>query len=55
MESANDPRVLIGVGRAEEVIQVTVRWPSGKLQDLGPIAPVDRTLVVDERPGLSMP
>jgi len=29
MESANDPRLLIGVGPADEVESVTVRWPSG--------------------------
>ncbi len=29
MESAHDPRLLIGVGRASEVARLTVRWPSG--------------------------
>jgi hypothetical protein len=29
IESANDPRLLIGLGRAQEVVRLTVRWPSG--------------------------
>jgi hypothetical protein len=29
MESASDPRVLIGVGPASEVAKLTLRWPSG--------------------------
>jgi hypothetical protein len=29
LESANDPRVLIGLGRVEEVESLVVRWPSG--------------------------
>ena len=29
MESANDPRLLIGVGPGDEVDKLTVRWPSG--------------------------
>ena len=29
VESANDPRLLIGVGPAAEVDRLTVRWPSG--------------------------
>jgi len=31
MESANDPRLLIGVGPAAEVDRLTVRWPSGAI------------------------
>ena len=31
MESANDPRLLIGVGPADEVDRLTVRWPSGAI------------------------
>ncbi len=34
LESAHDPRVLIGVGRAEEVTKLTVRWPSGAVTTL---------------------
>ncbi|HWE36975.1 MAG TPA: CRTAC1 family protein [Isosphaeraceae bacterium] len=29
MSSTNDPRVLIGLGAAPEVVRLTVRWPSG--------------------------
>jgi enediyne biosynthesis protein E4 len=31
VESANDPRLLIGVGPAAEVDRLTVRWPSGAI------------------------
>jgi hypothetical protein len=31
MESSNDPRILIGIGRAEEVESLVVRWPSGAI------------------------
>jgi hypothetical protein len=29
MESANDPRLTVGVGKADEVAKLTVRWPAG--------------------------
>ena len=38
MESANDPRVLIGVGQAQEVAKLTVRWPSGAVTTLEHLA-----------------
>src|SRR5262249_21139990 len=31
MESSNDPRLLIGVGIADAVTRLTIRWPSGAL------------------------
>jgi hypothetical protein len=34
MESANDPRLTVGVGTADEVAKVTVRWPSGLVSTL---------------------
>ena len=34
LESANDPRLLIGVGPAAEVDRVTLRWPSGAVSIL---------------------
>lgn len=34
MESANDPRLLIGVGNVEEVDKLTVTWPSGAVSVL---------------------
>jgi hypothetical protein len=29
LQSTNDPRMLIGLGQADEITRVTVRWPSG--------------------------
>ena len=34
LESSNDPRLLIGVGKADEVTRLTVRWPSGAVSNL---------------------
>jgi enediyne biosynthesis protein E4 len=31
MESSNDPRILIGIGKADEVETLVVRWPSGAI------------------------
>jgi hypothetical protein len=31
-----------------------VTWPSGKVQDLGPVDAVDRTIVVDEERGVQV-
>jgi hypothetical protein len=42
MESAHDPRVLIGVGPVDEVAKLTVRWPSGAVSTLEHVA-IDRT------------
>src|SRR5581483_4072342 len=35
--SAHDPRLLVGLGDAGRVEQVEVRWPSGKVQNFGPL------------------
>lgn len=35
-QSANDPRVHFGLGDADRVAEVEIRWPSGKVQKLGP-------------------
>ena len=35
-ESASDPRLHFGLGAAEHVDEITVRWPSGKVDKLGP-------------------
>ena len=45
--SAADPRLLIGVGPAKKVDEVEIRWPSGLVQRLGPLA-CDRGYVVVE-------
>jgi hypothetical protein len=34
VESSNDPRILVGVGQAEQVVKATVRWPSGRVSTL---------------------
>jgi hypothetical protein len=47
MESANDPRVLIGVGDATELKTVTIRWPSGIVTKLEKVK-VDQTYPVVE-------
>jgi enediyne biosynthesis protein E4 len=31
IQSANDPRLLIGIGEAKEVDRLTIRWPSGAI------------------------
>lgn len=46
------PIAHVGLGGATGVENLTVRWPSGRLQALGPIAAVDRTIVVDEARGV---
>lgn len=46
------PIAHLGLGRATRLESLTVRWPSGKIQELGAVEAVDRTLVVDEARGL---
>jgi hypothetical protein len=36
--SASDPRLLVGIGRAERVDAVDIRWPSGRIQKVGSLA-----------------
>jgi hypothetical protein len=35
--SANDPRVLVGLGDASKIPGVCVHWPSGKVEDFAGI------------------
>ncbi len=35
--SAHDPRLLVGLGNAARVDQVEVRWPSGRVEQFGPL------------------
>ena len=42
LESSNDPRLTIGVGRAATVDRLTVRWPSGATSTLFEHLSVDR-------------
>jgi hypothetical protein len=50
--STGSPMVHLGLGAVTRLDDLTVRWPSGKVQDLGPIATIDRTLTVDRERGL---
>jgi enediyne biosynthesis protein E4 len=45
--SANDPRVLVGLGGSTEVPHVRVRWPDGRIEDLGDVA-LDRYTTLRE-------
>ncbi len=45
--STLDPRLLVGVSAAEKVDKVEVRWPSGLVQQFGPLA-VDRSFLLVE-------
>jgi hypothetical protein len=39
--SANDPRVLVGLGTSADPVAVRVQWPDGKTEEW-PALPVDR-------------
>ncbi len=49
--AVSDPRAHFGLGGAERVDRLRVRWPSGKVQEFEGIA-ADRHYVVDEEEGL---
>ena len=46
-ESASDPRLHFGLGSATTVDSVTVRWPSGKVDKIGPQS-ADQQLPIEE-------
>ena len=48
--SANDPRVLVGLGESAAVVQVQVRWPSGRLEEWSEVA-IDRWMTLQEGSG----
>jgi enediyne biosynthesis protein E4 len=48
--SANDPRVLVGLGSSTETPHVRVRWPDGRIEDLGDVA-LDRYTTLREGSG----
>ena len=50
-ESASDPRLHFGSGKAARVEAITVHWPSGTLDNIGPEA-TDQELVVEEGRGV---
>ncbi len=48
--SANDPRVLAGLGDSAESVRVWVRWPDGRVEERSDL-PIDRYSTVKESPG----
>jgi hypothetical protein len=50
-ESASDPRLHFGLGVATRVDSISIRWPSGKTDTLGPES-ADQELVVEEGHGV---
>ena len=50
--STGSPIVHLGLGAATRLESLVVTWPSGFVQRLGPVDPVDRTIVVDEARGV---
>jgi hypothetical protein len=50
-ESASDPRVHFGLGKATQVDSIVIRWPSGAVDRLGPQA-ADQEIVVEEGKGV---
>jgi enediyne biosynthesis protein E4 len=50
-ESASDPRVHFGLGAATKVDAIVVRWPSGKVDTLGP-ENADQELRIEEGKGV---
>jgi hypothetical protein len=48
--SANDPRVLVGLGASTEPVRLRVIWPSGKTEEFGEVA-VDRWTTLTEGTG----
>jgi hypothetical protein len=53
--STGSPIVHLGLGKATRLEDLTLRWPSGRMQDLGPVGDVDRTILVDEQRGVQVP
>jgi hypothetical protein len=52
--SANDPRVLVGLGDKPAVTRVIVQWPSGK-KESWPAPPVDSYTTLREGTGTAAP
>ncbi|HXV59365.1 MAG TPA: CRTAC1 family protein [Vicinamibacteria bacterium] len=50
--SANDPRVLVGLGKADAISAVRIRWPNGQTEEWGDI-PVDRYTTLRQGEGRS--
>jgi hypothetical protein len=50
--STGSPIAHLGLGPATRLESLTIHWPSGKLQNLGPIGAVDLTILLDEERGI---
>jgi enediyne biosynthesis protein E4 len=48
--SANDPRILVGLGDSTEGVRVRVRWPDGRVEERGDMA-IDRYTTLNEGAG----
>ena len=48
--SANDPRVLVGLGTATDPVRLRVSWPSGNTEEFGE-TPIDRWTTLTEGSG----
>ena len=53
-ESASDPRLHFGLASARQVESITVHWPSGKKDTVGPIA-ADQEVLIREGSGSAAP
>ncbi|GAC1436598.1 MAG: CRTAC1 family protein [Terriglobales bacterium] len=51
-ESASDPRLHFGLGPANRVDSIVIRWPAGRLETLGP-EDADQGLVIEEGRGVT--
>jgi hypothetical protein len=50
--STRSPIAHIGLGKATRVDSLSIRWPSGYVQELGVVGSVDRVITVDEAKGV---
>ena len=50
--STASPIAHLGLGGATRLLDLTVAWPSGRVQELGPVEAVDRVILVDEGRGI---
>jgi enediyne biosynthesis protein E4 len=53
--STASPIAHLGLGPATRLDSLTIRWPSGNVQTLGPLTDVDQTILVDEDRGILPP
>jgi hypothetical protein len=52
-ESASDPRLHFGLGSATRLDSISIRWPSGRVETLGP-EPADQEISITEGQGISL-